>query len=164
MYYTVLYVLYSTLLSKFTSCQNVPTVLSKFTSFMKTIKGGHFKMPPLIVFGKTIKGGHFKMSPLIVFGKTIKRGHFKMPPLIVFAIQYCTNSCKNVPTVQYSTVLYYNVSARPRRGRRFTIELYCTVICRLSAKPRRLRRACPEGAAKPTAGSRTRAAEQPDVL
>ena len=26
---------------------------------------------------------------------------------------------QNVPTVQYSTVLYYNVSARPRRGQRF---------------------------------------------
>ena len=113
--------------------------------FAKTIKGGHFKMSPLMVIlqsnfsplsklsfsVKTIKGGHFKMPPLIVFAKAIKEGHFKMSPLIVFAIQYCTNSCQNVPTVLYSTVLYNNVSAQPRRGQRFTIELYCTIMCRL---------------------------------
>ena len=44
-------------------------------------------MSSLIIFAKTIKGGHFKMPPLIVFAKTIKGGHFKMPPLIHFSVQ-----------------------------------------------------------------------------
>ena len=56
-------------------------------------------MPPLIIFwcvqilasSKTIKGGHYKMPLLIIFAKTIKGGHFKMPPLIVFSVSKFLN-------------------------------------------------------------------------
>ena len=80
-----------------------------------------------------------------------------------------------------SALLFFHEHDRmawPRRGRDFTMELYCTIICRLDPEgggayvkgstPKGAalheRGSTPKGAAKPTAGSRTRAAEQPDVL